>query len=147
MRACACVRAVSRVVAGWGAVARAPLQEELDVAFREIDVDKSGTVSSKELYHALRANGWTAELNDVEMMIKSVDKDKKSVDKGAGSEPKRPAGSKDREGEGEVLLSRAEFGEVRPEARGASAQRRRAPAAQRRRAYHAVLTAPRRPRR
>ena len=53
---------------GWKG--KEPTKDELDEAFREMDEDKSGTVSALELYHALRMNGWTADLDDVERMIR-----------------------------------------------------------------------------
>jgi len=52
---------------GWKG--KEPTKQELDRTFKEIDVDQSGAVSSVELYQALRTQGWTAELGDVEAMI------------------------------------------------------------------------------
>jgi GAF domain-containing protein len=37
--------------------------------------DATGHITPKQLYPALRLNGWTAELSEVEAMVASVDKD------------------------------------------------------------------------
>jgi len=58
---------------GWKGIE--PTRAELERAFRAADVDSSGFVSAAQLYSALRMNGWTAELSDVEEMIRQVDKD------------------------------------------------------------------------
>jgi len=53
---------------GWKG--KSPTQSELLRTFSEYDADDSGTVDSLQLYHSLRKLGWTAELADVEQMIK-----------------------------------------------------------------------------
>ena len=59
---------------GWKG--KEPTTEELRKTFDVYDSDKSGFVTSMQLYHALRASGWTAELSDIEALIAKVDTDK-----------------------------------------------------------------------
>jgi len=58
---------------GWKGIE--PTRGELERAFCAADADSSGFVSATQLYSVLRMNGWTAELGDVEEMIRRVDKD------------------------------------------------------------------------
>ena len=59
---------------GWQG--KQPTKDELERTFRAYDTDHSGRVDKVQLYHALRDLSWTAEMDDVEQMIASVDKDK-----------------------------------------------------------------------
>jgi GAF domain-containing protein len=56
-----------------------PTDAELRRTFAHYDTDGTGYVTALQLYHALRLNGWTAELSDVERMIAEVDKDGDSM--------------------------------------------------------------------
>lgn len=57
---------------GWRG--KEPTTAELRRTFDVYDQDSSGFVSAAQLYQALRLSGWTAEMQDVEAMIASVDK-------------------------------------------------------------------------
>ena len=56
---------------GWRG--KEPTREELRRTF-EVVADNSGFVTPAALYHALRLNGWTAELEDIEAMVATFGK-------------------------------------------------------------------------
>ena len=62
---------------GWKG--KEPTREELKRTFDVFDADGSGFVTSRQLYFALRASGWTAEFADVEALIAKVDNDRDAM--------------------------------------------------------------------
>ena len=67
-----------RYLTSMGWKGKEPTREELKRTFEVVagsDGKHDGHITPKQLYQALRLNGWTAELTDVETMVRSVDKD------------------------------------------------------------------------
>ena len=67
-----------RYLTSMGWKGKEPTREELKRTFEVVagsDGQHDGHITPKQLYQALRLNGWTAELTDVETMVRSVDKD------------------------------------------------------------------------
>jgi hypothetical protein len=64
----------ARYLTSMGWKGKEPTQAELRRTF-EVVADGVSHVTPRQLYQALRLNGWTAELSDVEAMVATVDKD------------------------------------------------------------------------
>lgn len=64
----------ARYLTSMGWKGKEPTQQELRRTF-DVVADATGHITPKQLYQALRLNGWTAELSEVEAMVASVDKD------------------------------------------------------------------------
>lgn len=62
-----------RYLTSMGWKGKEPTKDELQRTFCAV-ADSSGAITARQLYHALRLNGWTAELSEVEAMVASVDK-------------------------------------------------------------------------
>ena len=62
----------ARYLTSMGWKGKEPTNEELRRTFKIYDADGTGTISTLELYSALRKLGWTAELADVEQMVERV---------------------------------------------------------------------------